>query len=84
VERRQLDLILAKVVLTGRVTLETINQISQLGYPIIDWLAAQFETTSDGVSSMVLRGEVCEHDLRTCLNVNLPGQIYPGAFHGKI
>jgi len=84
VERRQLDLIIAKVALTGRVTLETINQISQLGYPIIDWFAAQFETTSDGVSSMVLRGEVCEHDLRTCLNVNLPGQIYPGAFHGKI
>lgn len=83
-ERRQLDLIVAKVALTGRVTLETINQISQLGHPIADWLAVQFEITSDGVSSMVLRGEVREHDLRTCLNVNLPWQIYLGAFHGKI
>ncbi|MFA7265208.1 MAG: tape measure protein [Candidatus Nanopelagicales bacterium] len=69
----EMGAIFGKVTAKNKVGMEEINQLSERGVPIMQWLADQYGVTGDEMSKMVSQGKVSAKDFQKAIKDNIGG-----------
>lgn len=65
--------IINKVTTSGKAQMDNLNQLSDRGIPIMQWLAEEYGVTSEELSKMVSEGKVDAETFRKVLEENIGG-----------
>src|SRR5690606_29892044 len=65
--------ILNKVTAKGVAQMENINQLTERGVPILQWLAEEYGVTQEALATMVRKGQVDAETFRRAIEKNIGG-----------
>lgn len=73
VSMEEMGAIINKVTARGVAQMEMLNQLSERGIPIIQWLAEEYGVTAEELTKMVSRGLVDAETFRRAIEKNISG-----------
>ena len=65
--------IFGKITARGRLTTQEMNQLSQRGIPILQWLADEYGVTAEAMQDMVSSGRVSAEEFQNVVETNIGG-----------